>query len=147
MFQLLWIKWERYKHLKRETGAKNFYGFWLDERLTKKNSSFTVPIGRTIFLTWEKIIVCTPDFLALHKHLPYSRFSFHTCVSKCLFTFNKPCSHQEAAFAQPTIPSLALMEGYHSKHQVMNLCTMANLLNQKLSWRYLRFTEQHHTFF
>ena len=88
-----------------------------------------------------------PDFLALHKHLPYSRFSFHTGVSKCLFTFNKPCSHQEAALAQPTIPSLALMEGYHSKHQVMNLCTMANLLNQKLSWRYLRFTEQHHTFF
>ena len=54
-------------------------------------------------------------------------------MSKCLFTFNKPCSHQEAALEQPTIPSLALMEGYHSKHQAMNLCMMANLLNQKLS--------------
>ena len=77
-------------------------------------------------------------FLALHKHLPHSRFSFQTCMSKSLLTFSKPCSHQEAALAQPTIPSLALMEGYHSKHQVMNLCMMANLLNQ-LSWRYLRF--------
>ena len=78
----------------------------------------------------KKIIVCTPDFLALHKHLPHSRFSFHTCMSKCLLTFNKPCSHQEATLAQPTIPSLALMEGYHLKHQVMNLCMMGNLLNQ-----------------
>ena len=78
----------------------------------------------------KKSLFAPLNFLALHKHLPHSRFSFHTCMSKCLLTFNKPCSHQEAALAQPTIPSLALMEGYHLKHQVMNLCMMANLLNQ-----------------
>ena len=96
----------------------------------KKNSSFTVSIGRTIFLACEKSLFAPLIFLAPHKHLPHSRFSFQTCMSKSLLTFSKPCSHQEAALAQPTIPSLALMEGYHSKHHVMNLCMMANLLNQ-----------------
>ena len=105
----------------------------------KKNRRSRFSLADLFFLHPKIIIICTPDFFALHKHLPHSCFRFHICMSKCLLTFiNKPCFYQKASLAKPTIPSLALMEGYHSKHQFMNLCMMANLLNQ-FSWQNMRF--------
>lgn len=83
----------------------------------KIKKPFTVPSGPTILLTCEKIIIGSPDFFYLYKNLP------HCCKvsvfkSQCAFIYNKPCSHQKAALAQPTIPSLLLMKGYHSKHHL-----------------------------
>ena len=45
---------------------------------THEKSSFTVPSGPTIFLTCEKIMVRSPDFLDLYKNLPHCRFRFHS---------------------------------------------------------------------
>ena len=45
---------------------------------THEKSSFTVLSGPTIFLTCEKIMVRSPDFLDLYKNLPHCRFRFHS---------------------------------------------------------------------